>query len=314
MLFHGAASSHSFRRMREGYTWLLLAALCVTLSACSSLTFLVANTPAAFGRYSQLKDLSYANRPRNKLDVYIPEGLRDKVPVVIFVHGGGWNSGDKAQYKFVGAALAEQGYVAVLPNYGLYPHVKSPVFIQDVARAIVWVHAHASEWNGDSGRIYLIGHSAGAHIAVMLALDKEYMQQAGGDAGWLSGVVGLAGPYDFLPFTYPYMNDLFGPPERFAASQPVNYVRADAPPLLLLQGLQDHTVAPTNTRRLYEMMKSAGGRVHAEYFEHATHSDLIAAFSFLRNREPPVMKDIKSFIDANAVTASAVSGMNRWPR
>jgi len=267
------------------------------LSGCTSFSFFAANTPASFGHYTRLPNLAYGNATRNKLDVFKPDGTDHDVPIVIFIHGGGWDSGDKAQYKFVGAAFAEQGYVAVLPNYGLYPQVRSPVFLQDVARAIVWVHQHAAEWRGDVNRIYLVGHSAGAHIAVMLALNAEYLQHAGGDAQWLKGVVGLAGPYDFLPFTYPYMNDLFGPPERFAESQPINYVRPDAPPMLLMHGLRDHTVAPTNTRQLHDAMAKLGVNVPVEYFQDATHADLLAAFSFIRNRKPPVMASIKQFID-----------------
>ena len=95
------------------------------------------------------------------------------------------------------------------------------------------------------------------------------------------------------------MNDLFGPPARFVESQPINYVRADAPPLLLLQGLQDHTVSPTNTRSLYDKMKAIGGNVQVEYFENATHSDMVAAFSFVGKSKPPVMAEIKKFIDAH---------------
>ncbi|HEX2583750.1 MAG TPA: alpha/beta hydrolase [Steroidobacteraceae bacterium] len=267
------------------------------LSGCTSFSFFAANTPASFGHYSRQQNVSYGEKSRNKLDVYRPEGIDHSVPIVIFIHGGGWDSGDKAQYKFVGAALAEQGYVAVLPNYSLYPQVKFPAFLDDAARAIVWVHSHAAELNGDVNQIYLVGHSAGAHIAVMLALNEAYLQHAGGDAHWLKGVVGLAGPYDFLPFTYPYMNDLFGPPDRFAESQPINYVRPDAPPLLLMHGLRDHTVAPTNTRQLHDAMARLGVNVPVEYFPDATHADLLAAFSFVRSRKPPVMASIKQFID-----------------
>lgn len=290
-----------------------LSLLCgIAISGCSSFTFLVANAPATLGHYSRLDNIVYmrpnSNKQANTLDVYRPVIVADhSVPVVIFVHGGGWDSGDKNNYKFVGAALAEQGYVAVLPNYSLYPKVKSPVFCQDIADAVAYVHAHANEWGGNANEIYLMGHSAGAHIVMMVTLDQQFLHQAGGDTSWLHGVIGLAGPYDFLPFTYPYMNDLFGPPEKYSESQPVNFVRADAPPLLLMHGLQDHTVAPTNTRSLYDAMSKAGGRVQVEYFENATHSDLIAAFSFLRNRKPPVMAKIRQFIDRNdAVSTTAI--------
>jgi len=275
---------------------ILSLALLSSLYGCSSLTFLAVNTPAAFGHYSKHTDVSYADQARNKLDVYAPETLKAPMPVVIFVHGGGWNNGDKAQYKFVGAAFAEQGYVAVLPNYRLYPEIKSPAFYEDIAAVVFFVRAHVSEWGGDPERIYLVGHSAGAQIAMMIALNDQYLHEFGGSSEWIRGVVGLAGPYDFLPFTRPYMNDLFGPPDHFAASQPINYVRANAPPLLLMHGLQDHTVAPTNTRHLYDAMTSIGGKVQVQYFETATHSDLIAAFSFIRNRKPPVIALINQFV------------------
>ena len=289
------------------FTKLALVASLWLLSSCSSISFLAANTPASFGNYSRLANLAYADQPRNKLDVFVPLEKRIDSPIIIFVHGGGWYDGDKDEYKFVGAAFAEQGYVAVLPNYGLYPHVKSPTFLQDIAESIAWVRTHATEWGGDANRIYLVGHSAGAQIAMMVALDNQYLRQVGGDSHWISGVIGLAGPYDFIPFTFPYMNDLFGPPERFAESQPVNYVRADAPPLLLIHGLQDHTVAPTNTRSLYDAMTQVHGNVQVEYFDNATHSDLVAAFSFLRNRKPPVMQDIRRFIDQHSTHAAVVS-------
>src|ERR1035441_5077285 len=120
----------------------------------------------------------------------------------------------------------------VVPNYTLYPEAKFPRFMQDAAQSVAWTRAHAREWGGDPDQLYLVGHSAGAHIAVLLALDQEYLQQVGGSQRWLRGVVGLAGPYDFLPFTEAYLNDLFGPAADFARSQPINFVRADAPPML----------------------------------------------------------------------------------
>lgn len=277
---------------------------------CTQLAFFTANARASYGHYSRLTNLAYGADARNKLDVYIPDQLREPrqpVPIVVFFHGGGWNSGNKSYYKFVGAALAEQGYLAVLPNYRLYPQVKSKVIFADPARAVAWVRAHASEWGGDVDELYLAGHSAGAHFAVMLALDPEYLQQAGALPEDLRGVIGLAGPYDFLPFTRDYMNDLFGPAEQLAASQPINFVRPDAPPLLLLQGLQDSTVEPKNTRNLQAALQAIGGRVQAQYFENADHGDLVAAFSSLARHRAPVLQQIGSFIDETRRTNQASS-------
>jgi len=280
---------------------LLVSGMAVFSGACTQLAFLTANVPASFGDYSRTRDLAYGAMPRNKLDVYLPAKPQG-APVVVFFHGGGWNSGDKADYKFVGAALAEQGYIAVLPNYRLYPQVKFAGFMQDAAAAVAWVQMHAAEWGGDVRRLYLAGHSAGAHIAVMLALNEQYLQAAGMSAGDLRGVVGLAGPYDFLPFRYGYMNDLFGPADRFAQSQPINYVRATAPPLLLLQGMQDRTVAPGNTVNLTKALTATGASVTARYYQHADHGDLVAAFSIPARRRVPVLEALRQFIDASGRT------------
>lgn len=285
-------------RVFSSCRWLIV--VCLTLcSACTQLAFFAANTRASFGAYTRDSDVGYGPAVRNTLDIYRPllaDNAHTAVPVVIFVHGGGWNSGDKSYYKFVGAALAAQGYVAVLPNYRLYPQVKAAAMYADVARAVAWVHAHAADWGGDADRVFLAGHSAGAHLAVMLALNARYLEQAGTSTTQLRGVIGLAGPYDFLPFTRPYMADLFGPPDNFAASQPINFVRADAPPLLLMHGLKDTTVGVHNTRNLTAALLAAGGRVQAEYFPEADHGALVASFSTLTRQRAPVLQQISQFI------------------
>jgi acetyl esterase/lipase len=265
------------------------------------LGFLTVNTAASFGPYSRQTNLTYGPAVQNKADLYLPLGS-GPAPVVIFFYGGGWTSGDKASYKFVGAALAEAGYVAVLPNYSLYPKARFPVFMQDAAQAVAWARAHARAWGGDPDRIYLIGHSAGAHIAVLLALDPKYLQEVGGSPGWLRGVVGLAGPYDFLPFRADYFKDLFGPPANFPRSQPINYVRADAPPLLLIQGMRDETVSPSNTQQLTAALQTVGGHVSTEYFDRAGHADVLATLSPAFRSRLPVLADIRAFIASGAST------------
>src|SRR5579863_1511757 len=250
----------------------------VVASGCTQLGLLALNTVASFSNYSRHTGLAYGSAPAETLDLYVPRNAAG-APVVVFFYGGGWDSGDKSSYKFVGAALAAAGVVAVIPNYTLYPKAKFPRFMQDAARSVAWTRAHAREWGGDPERLFLVGHSAGAHIAVLLGLDQEYLHQAGGSSQWLRGVVGLAGPYDFLPFTDAYLNDLFGPPAEFWRSQPINYVRADAAPLLLMHGLRDTRVSPNNTRSLTAAMQGLGAAVTTRYFPRADHADLAAAFS-----------------------------------
>ena len=280
------------RRLRRLF-WVV--AVGVSLSACTPLSFLAANTAAAFSHFSKQANLAYGPATTNKLDVYLPTRPGHR-PIVVFFYGGGWDSGDKASYKFAGAALADAGIIAVLPNYTLYPQGKFPTFMQDAAQAVAWTRAHARAWGGDPDQLYLLGHSAGAHIAVLLALDQEYLQQVGGSSHWLRGVVGLSGPYDFLPFKEAYLNDLFGPPQAFANSQPINFVRADAPPLLLMHGTRDSRVNIKNTRNLAAALQAVGGSVSTRYFERASHEDLVAALSIPARNRLPVLKEIKTFI------------------
>src|SRR5262245_57510013 len=194
-------------------TLTLLAA--ATLSGCMSLTFAIANAPAAFGAYSVQRDVAYGEGLARKLDVYRPSHAGEARPILVFFHGGGWVAGSKREYRFVAEALTSRGYVAVIPGYRLYPDAAFPGFVEDAAQAIAWVHAHAAEIGGDPARVYVMGHSAGAHIGAMLTYDEHFLKDAGGDSTWLAGFIGLSGPYDFLPLTDPVLETMFGPPERY---------------------------------------------------------------------------------------------------
>lgn len=296
-------------------TW--LTALCsagmsLLTCACTQLAFLSVNTAASLDSYSQHRNVAYGSTGANTLDIYTPRHA-EHCPMVVFFFGGGWNSGDKAWYKFVGAALANAGIIALIPNYTLYPQGKFPAFMHDAAQAVAWARAHASQYGGDPAQLYVMGHSAGAHIAVLLALDDEYLHEAGGSTQWLRGAVGLSGPYDFLPFTQDYLKDLFGPAADFPRSQPINYVRADAPPLLLMHGLQDRRVRPGNTQSLSAAVRAVGGRVKTHYFPGADHSALIAALALPARARLPVLQEIRAFIagdlaNETALTAPAAPG------
>jgi acetyl esterase/lipase len=277
-------------------TWLLALGLVCGLTACTSVGLFALNTASTFQDYSRRTDIVYGPAAANRLDLYLP-AHRPPSALVVFFYGGGWNSGDKADYRFVGAALAAAGIAAVIPNYALYPQARFPQFMRDAAAAVAFTRAHAHEWGADPARLFVMGHSAGAHIAVLLALDQEYLHQVGGDDRWLRGVVGLAGPYDFLPFTDAYLNDVFAPSAEFYRSQPINYVRANAPPMLLMHGLGDKRVNPNNTRSLAARLQAAGDDVSTHYFAGASHGDLAAAFSPLR-RQPPVLPLILDFVAA----------------
>jgi len=276
-----------------------LVALATT--GCSKLAFLAANIPAAFGAYTRRRDLRYGSEPRQLLDVYTPDKQGPYLrPLVVFWHGGRWEFGDKNEYRFVGAALAEAGYAAVLPDYRHYPEVKLQGFMEDAARAAAWAVAHAGEFHADPGRLYLMGHSSGAHMAVLLALDTRYFVRIDAGIPPIAGVVGLSGPYDFLPLTETDLQDMFGPPELYALSQPINFVRDDAPPMLLAQGENDDTVAPKNSRNLAAALAAHDVPVTLLMFPDLTHADTAAALSEPARGRAPILAAIEEFVGATA--------------
>src|SRR6202046_5725086 len=182
------------------------------LAGCERVGFLAVNVPAAFGSYQRHANIAYGPDPQQRLDVYVPESAAlEPRPMVLFWHGGRWRYGDKADYRFVGVALAESGYVTVVANYRHYPEVKMPGFMQDAALAALWAAAHADEYGGGRDRLYLMGHSAGAHLAALVTLDPRYFAASGQAAPHIAGLIGLSGADDFLAVLEPDVQDMFGP-------------------------------------------------------------------------------------------------------
>jgi acetyl esterase/lipase len=266
-------------------------------AACSRLAFVAANVPAAFGSYQRRKNVAYGTLPEHRLDVYSP-GTPSATPrpLVVFWYGGRWESGGKDDYRFVGAALAEIGAVAVLPNYRHYPLVKMQGFMEDAALAAGWTALHGAELGTDPNRVYLMGHSAGAHIAALLTLNQRYLEVLGRQAPAIAGVIGLSGPYDFLPLLDPDLQDMFGPPERYPDSQPIHFVRPGAPPMLLVHGLADETVRPKNSINLAAAMQAQGVAVTLKTYPGVGHADTVAALSVPARRRAPTLAEIAAFL------------------
>ena len=271
------------------------------LSGCSAVGTLNALEPRGGVTISQ--GLSYADGPRHGLDVYIPRASRRPggAPVVVFFYGGNWDSGAKADYRFVGAALARRGYLAIVPDYRVYPQALYPAFLEDSARAVRWARDHAATYGGDPGALFVMGHSAGAYNAAMLALDPEWLAEVGMDpAKDLRGMIGLAGPYDFLPLTSERLKVIFGPEDQRARTQPIAYARAQAPPLLLAHDDGDKIVLPRNTIRLSARMREVGGRVEERHYRRLTHALMIGVVATPLRFLAPVFHDLTGFIDAQA--------------
>jgi acetyl esterase/lipase len=272
--------------------------MAAALAACSPLAVLNAVEPS--GGVAVTRDIAYAPGPRGGLDVYAPKDAAD-APVVVFFYGGGWDSGRKGDYAFVGKALAQQGFVAVVPDYRVYPEVRWPAFLEDNAQAVAWAKANAPRFGGDARKLFLMGHSAGAYDVVMLAVDKRWLGAVGLDpARDLRGVIGLAGPYDFLPLRTAELNDIFGPQARQPDTQPINHVDGAAPPLFLVTDDRDTVVDPGNTERMAAKVRAAGGAVETRSYKGLDHARLIGAVAAPLRFMAPVLADVAQFVRAHA--------------
>jgi acetyl esterase/lipase len=251
------------------------------------------------------RDVVYGPNPYHRLDIYRPAHQRKSLPVVIFFYGGSWQSGARAEYRFVGAALARRGLIAVIPDYRLYPNVRYPDFIHDAAKATAWVINQIGDYGGDPQSVFVGGHSAGAYLAMMLALDGAYLASAKSNRALLAGAIGLAGPYDFLPITGPVYRKIFGSAADLVDTQPIAHVDESAPPILLLTGARDRLVEPANTASLGAKLRAAGASVDTRIYPNIGHIRLLLATLPPLSLATPVLADIASFI-ARIVRARAV--------
>jgi acetyl esterase/lipase len=283
---------------------LALGSVILFAAGCTSLSFLIANTATLTGRYERSTDHSYGPESRQKLDVYSPKDAKDR-PVVVFFYGGSWTAGSRGLYRFVGAALAERGIVAVLPDYRLYPQVKFPLFLDDGALAVAWVQKHAHEFGGDAQRIVLMGHSAGGHEAALLAYDRRLLEKAGARPESIVGLVGLSGPYALAPDTK-ILNTIFASPYTETQWQPVRFVTSHSPPTLLVHGTADDVVSIKHAEALRDALQANLVRVETQFYPDKSHSDTVAGFSIPARGRTPVLDHSVSFIES--VAASARSG------
>ena len=274
----------------------LLVGLFVPLSGCTRLAFMTANLPAYFSNTTVLHDYVYGPDPVQKLDIYRPNDARGRaLDVIVFFYGGRWTNGAKEDYRFVGATLAEKGFVVVIPDYRKYPQVRFPVFIQDGAKALAWVSDHITEWHGNPARIHVLGHSAGAHIAALLTADPQYLSDEGKDRSLtIYDFAGLAGPYAFTP-DEPDLEDMFGPPQNYPRMQVTTFIDGTQPPMLLLYGNRDTAVKLANLEKLEGRIRQRGGCIQSRIYSDVDHTAILAALTWWNLKGVPVLDDITTF-------------------
>jgi len=264
-------------------------------AACSPLSMFATLTPKDAAR-TPLQGQAYGPGPRQKLDVFAPPSASGTEPVAVFFYGGSWDSGRRSDYAWAGRALAAQGFLTVVPDYRLFPQVRFPDFLEDCAAAVRWAVDNAAALGGDPRRLVLVGHSAGAYNAAMLALDPAYLTAAGVNPAAIRALAGLSGPYDFLPLDGPITRQTFGEAKDLPATQPTRYARADSPPAFLATGEADTTVYPRNTRRLAAALRQAGARVEERHYEGLNHADTVLALSRPFRSKAPLLTEMTTFL------------------
>jgi acetyl esterase/lipase len=283
--------------IRRASRWSIGMLATLFLTGCSPATVL--NLMAWQCGIEITRSIPYGEGARRTLDVYRPNAAA-AAPVVVFFYGGSWQTGSKQIYQFVAAALAQQGYVAVVPDYRVYPEIRYPGFLEDSARALRWVKDNAARFGGDPNKLFVMGHSAGAYMAAMLALDSRWLRTVDMTPDRdISGLIGISGPYDFLPLRDGTLQTIFGGAND-ATTQPINYVSPGAPPALLVTGANDDTVNPGNSARLGARLHAAGDAATVLTYPRVGHLSIIGAFAWPLRFLAPVLRDVNQFIAETA--------------
>lgn len=283
--------------LRRRLAALGLAASSLLVAGCERALFAVANR----GSGPPEASVVFAPALGLSLDVYRPAGTVRDAPVVVFFYGGGWQRGMRAQYRFVGRRLANNGVLAIVADYRTYPRATFPGFVEDGAKAVRWARDHAAAHGGDPSRLFVMGHSAGAQIAALIATDARYLQAVGMRRDALAGFIGLAGPYDFAIGGYA---PVFGPRAQWPRAMAQNFVDAGAPPMLLVHGDQDRVVLPRNSVRLAEAARAAGVRAELQVLPGGSHSAPVQAF-WSPARAPGVVEAVLDFVGAAGTQGQA---------
>ena len=290
---HPASLKASGRRR-----WIALLGLAPLLQACSPIRLINATVPS--NTHTVLLDEAYGSAARQRMDVYLPVNAAPGAPIAVFFYGGSWSSGERADYKFVGEALASRGIVTVIADYRLSPEVRYPVFLQDCALAVRWARDNAQRLGASRSRLFVSGHSAGAYNAAMLALDARWLTEVDMQQGELAGWAGLAGPYDFLPIGIPEVQLAFNWPDTPASSQPLFHAPAGTGlkhRVLLLAATSDSAVNPQrNTLALAQALRQRGTPVELEVFDRVNHVTLIGAMAPPLRGLAPVLDRLSGFL------------------
>lgn len=304
--------SNSFERiffMKRFFAMACAIIVASLLAACSPARILNSLVPT--DGMTATRNIAYGALNRQQLDVYVPAIMAApaKRPVIVFFYGGSWDSGSKDSYLFVAEALTSKGFIAVIPDYRVYPEVIYPEFLNDGASAFQWTKDNIEKYGGDVNNIFVAGHSAGAHIAAMLAFDQTWLATQKLSTTSIRGFIGLAGPYDFLPLTSARLKEIFPSNEIQVLSQPIRYARGNGPSALLLAGDADTVVALKNTRNFSARIRELNGRVKEKYYVGMGHVKIVTALAAPFRDGQTVLDDIAEFVRAESARNTTVANV-----
>ena len=291
--------------------WTLIALVLIALALVGAWRWALANNAVAIldwgdrqiggnaGYRIALSDGHYGADEQQRIEVIVPDQPSPRPrPVVVFIHGGSWAFGDPRNYRFIGRTLARAGYVVVLPGYRLGAAGKFPHMIEDGAAAVAWTRSHIARYGGDTGQVVLMGHSAGAYNVMMLALERQWLGRAGVPDGFVKGVIGLSGPYDFYPYTSDSTRHAFGDAPDPVLTQPIHFARGDAPHVLLIAGDADTTVKPRNSLALAKALSEAGLPTRPVVLNGVDHGGTAMMLAAPFSRDRRVLDPVLAFLAA----------------
>lgn len=290
----------------------------VLLGGCSALQ--VVNSVSKIYTAEITQDIDFGNHPKLKYDLYLPDQPNQEfqnTPVIVFFYGGSWNRGDKSEYEFVGRRLASLGYITAVPNYRLYPEVKYPEFLQDGAESIAHLKSELLKPRYQpykpSNEYILMGHSAGAYNAAMLALDPRWLNTAGvPHEQSVKGFIGLAGAYNIYPIKDTDVQPVFNHPDYPKDSQPIDYsAKANAPALILTPETDTLVSIERNSVALQRALSEAGNRATLEQVEGTNHVTLVGTLSPLLFFKGSTIKPIEQFVrDLHSTSSAETAQLN----
>lgn len=252
------------------------------------------------------KDILYGDEPLQDLDIYYPKPLaqamktnatiKQDYPMVVFVHGGSWESGSKEEYAFVGQSLAQAGYVTAVINYRKAPEHVYPDYVEDTAQAIAWSYKNAKRFHANPERFAVVGHSAGAFNAVAAIANEDFLKPYGIKPKDITAVIGIAGPYsyDFRKFSSVTAFAADATPDEV---MPDRQIKGQQPPYLLLTAEKDKVVYATNTIKMTQALKAAGVTVQTSEIAGASHATSIGAMAPPLRWVNDVRAQVLSYLD-----------------